>query len=186
MHSSALLCDALWTVLSLLCAFQLFDSDDDGLITRGELFVYLRSLLAVLLSSTQAARQTPLTQLNTVIAQQARQATEHIFALVFFSLSPHSALHCSVGSLTSVFVVLLCCVQADTNKDDKISFAEFAGLIETRPSLIPWLQLFDLVALSDHAEPTPAAAAPSAAAAVAAAPKSDEFKSKEVAAAAKL
>lgn len=115
-------------------AFDLFDADKDGLISRAELFVYLRALLGVLLSSTSVAQSTPPAQLAQVIAQQARAATERIFAL------------------------------ADTNGDDKLSFAEFVALCDAEPQLVPWLQVFDVVALADDATPSPAPAAAAASA----------------------
>ena len=64
----------------LLLAFQAFDDDNDGLLSKRGLWKYLRSFLTVLLSLVQGMLDVPMEDMAAIVDNGAVQLTETVFA----------------------------------------------------------------------------------------------------------
>ena len=99
----------------LLLAFQAFDRDDDGLLSKRGLWKYLRSFLTVLLSLVEDVLDVPMVEVERLVDNGAVQLTETVFA------------------------------QVEPENGDMISFEEFAEWYTNGGfEVAPWLELLDL------------------------------------------
>ena len=98
-----------------MLAFQAFDKDCDGLLSKRGLWKYLRSFLTVLLSLVESMMDAPMTEVERLVDNGAVQLTEAVFA------------------------------EMDPAEGDLISFEEFAEWYTNGGfEVAPWLELLDL------------------------------------------
>lgn len=99
----------------LALAFRMFDEDDDGYISRLEMWKYLRAFLTVLMSLNSVCQRMELAALQSVVDRAAVELTNAVFS------------------------------SADLNHDGRISYEEFGQWYnEGGFDVIPWLELLDL------------------------------------------
>jgi len=99
----------------LALAFRMFDEDDDGFISRLEMWKYLRAFLTVLMSVNSLSQRVDITEMQSVVDKAAVDLTKAVFT------------------------------SADLSRDGAISYEEFGQWYNAGGfDVIPWLELLDL------------------------------------------